>query len=139
VKAERLPAWALRRLNAEQRRAYDLLRYGDATPADRARAKDVLGWRPTGEERLALARELLADGLPRRQAAEAMGVGVRYLDRLLRTAGTRRDAPKTPPVSRGFVGLSDTAKGIALQRGARPPLEGFASVAELDAWLEEHR
>jgi hypothetical protein len=134
VKAERLPGWKLRRLNAQQRRAYDLLRYGLPGAADRARAKDVLGWKPTREERLALALELLADGTPRKLVADKMGVGVEYLDRLLRQANADKASQNTGRC-RDFSRPSDASKGSG-HPGRRPPLEGFASVADLDAWLE---
>lgn len=83
AKAERLPRARLRRMRPEQREAYDRLRWYSPGPAERARLKKTLGWKRTREETIALARELLAKGRMVAAAADELGVGTRYLKRLL--------------------------------------------------------
>ncbi len=82
-KAERLPRWRFRRLTPEQREAYNRLRWYSPGPAERARLKEVLGWRRTRVETVALAHELLEHGLIERAVAVHLDVSDRYLRRLL--------------------------------------------------------
>jgi hypothetical protein len=82
-KVARLPMWRFRLLDAEQRKAYDQLRWHRPGPAERARLKGVLGWRRTREETLALAHELLDDGRMIATVSDDLGVSRRYLRRLL--------------------------------------------------------
>jgi len=123
----------LKRLTPDQRDTYEHLIYWSPGPAERARLKVRLGWRRTREETLALVKELLARGLTRLQVAGELGVDVDYVDRLLKPSPTHEIEPKNPPTSRGVSGPSDGRKVI--RRTARP-IDGFASFAELDAWLE---
>jgi hypothetical protein len=142
VKAERLPTWAFRRLNTQQREAYNLLRYYSPGPAERARLKQVLGWRRTREETIALARELLADGLMIGVVADRCGIGRRYLARLLEQAENGSPTPEnTPdkPLNQAAVLAVTRETGIDSRPARqRPPAQGFATFSELDRWLEEN-
>lgn len=82
-KAERLPRWAFRRLSSEQKEAHNQLLWYGPGPADRARLKQVLGWRRTRTETISLATELLEQGLMESVVAGKLGVSHRYLHRLL--------------------------------------------------------
>jgi hypothetical protein len=144
VKAERLPGWALRRLNAEQRQAYDRLRWENPGLADRARAKLVLGWKRTREETVALAAELLAEGLLPAAVADRLGVTDRHMRRI--AADLRREGSEPPEnrvanphPQRPRADTTCEPNPVVPPAGARPPIGGFATVADLDAWLEEHR
>ena len=80
-------------MSAAQREAYYDLRWRPCGPAERARLKKTLGWKRTREETIALALELLEEGRNVLAIADLLGVGDRYLTRLLDQA---RDIEKQP-------------------------------------------
>lgn len=131
----RLTRRQVARLSNGQRAAYDQLHYGVNGPAARARLKMELGWRRSREETLALARELLAAGRTRLEAADEIGIRADYLDRILDRSDPPEISPKNQPVCRGVSGLTG---GVGVNHRPAPPPAGFASFAELDRWLEEH-
>jgi hypothetical protein len=63
-----------------------LTRSGRAGAAE----EEVLGWKRTREETIALAEELLAEGRMVSVVAEDLGVGERYLQRLLESPTPRK-------------------------------------------------
>jgi hypothetical protein len=137
-KIERLPRWSLKRMTVEQRAAYDVLRWQSPVPAERARLKLVLGWKRTYEETVALATELRAQGLMDSAIADELRIGDRYLRRLLKTGvHPSENVPANPHQQRAEVaptGESDTGIQVA---GRTAPIDGFPSLADLDAWLRE--
>ena len=141
VKVDRLTASAFRRLTDEQKVAYDRLRWHSPGPAERARLKIVLRWRRTREETVALARELLAEGLMLQVVADRVGVDHRYLKRVLSEVGEAEKAPRKPFVHAADLALTcetDVAipptKVATSERSSCP--RRFASLRDLDAWLE---
>ena len=79
------------RLSPEQKKAVDLLEFGDPrlefsnpSAAERGRAKTVLGWKRTREETLAYAVELLEAGMVQAAIAIRLDVSDRYLRELLK-------------------------------------------------------
>ena len=142
MKADRLATREYRRLSDEQRRAVDELRWGGPGPVRRARLKLALGWKRTGEEASALARELQAEGLNRNAIAGCLDVSDRHLRRLLaepaeKTLATPKNRPANPLPMRPHADITCRPKGIAHLARPKPPAAGFASVAALDRWLEE--
>jgi len=138
VKADRLPRWAFARLNAEQKEAYNALRWYAPGPAERARLKLILRWKRTRDESLALALEMLAAGRSRKAVADELGVTDRHLRRLLAETGseTPEKRPANPVPMRPSA---DTTCEIGIGHQPRPtrgPMGGFASFADLDQWLE---
>jgi hypothetical protein len=141
VKADRLPRWAFRRLTAEQKDAYNELRWHGPGPARRARLKLVLGWKRTHEEAVALARELAGEGRSRKAIADHLGVTDRHLRRLLADppdAGVRtREKQPANAVAKRY--RADTTCETRVDDRPRPPAAGFANGADLDRWLEDCR
>jgi hypothetical protein len=117
TRADRFPMWRFRRLNDEQRVALDLLRWYSPSAADRARAKNALGWRRTKEETIALAQELLAEGRILLAVANELGVGARYLRRLLAGVSDLEKPPRNRPTHKGKVALTRDSKGLGHPRG----------------------
>lgn len=105
-KAERLPRWAFRRLSDKQKEAHNRLLWYSPGLAERARLKQVLGWRRTQDETIALAQELLAGGRGRLEVAGIIGVGVRYLDRLLQGCPTSRNSAEKASMCRDVAVLT---------------------------------
>lgn len=144
MKAERLPKRAVRRLSDEQRRAYDRLRWAELGPADRARCKLVLGWRRTREETVALAAELLAEGLVGAAVASKLNVSPRYLRQVLadtsETSVLSTLDPSVQAVEMRLTGESGRlAFGAVPRHHSVPQPRAFACFAELDAYLDEQR
>jgi hypothetical protein len=142
VKADRLPLAAYRRLTEEQRRAVDELRWRSPAPAARARLKLLLGWKRTGVEATALARELEVDGLNRKAIAAYLGVSDRHLRRLLADPDdpapeTPEIGPANPVVERAQADTTCDAKVIPYPGRRTRPAAGFVSFADLDRWLDE--
>jgi hypothetical protein len=117
TRADRFPMWRFRRLNDEQRVALDLLRWYSPGPADRARAKNMLGWRRTREETIALAQELLAEGRILLAVANELGVGTRYLGRLLAEVSDLEKPPRNRSTHAAKVALTRNTKGLGRPRG----------------------
>ena len=138
MKADRLPRWAQRRLNAEQRAAYDRLRWHQPASAERARLKTILGWKRTREETEALATELLEQGLLERVVADRLGVSDRYLRRLVAgSQATPRIAAPDPSTHAAEVAPTcETDPALPPTRPKRSPLR-FGSFRDLDEWLGE--
>jgi hypothetical protein len=115
-KAERLPRWAFRLLNEEQKEAHNRLLWYGPGPAERARLKQVLGWRRTRVETAALADELLEQGLAGRVVADRLGVSDRYLHRLLvDESGTTPKRGRNPSGHAAEVALTgETDSGVPL-------------------------
>jgi hypothetical protein len=111
--------WRFRCLNDDQRAALDLLRWYSPGPAERARAKNVLGWRRTREETIALAQELLAEGRILLAAANELGVGARYLRRLLDEVSDVENPPRNRSTHAAKVALSRDTKGLGHPRAER--------------------
>jgi hypothetical protein len=112
-KAERLPRWAFRRLTDQQKEAHNRLVWYAPGPAERARLKKVLGWRRTRTETTALAWELLDQGRSRLDVAAEIGIGVRYLDRLLDGDGTAPNGAEKASVSKDVPALTgETDPGV---------------------------
>ncbi len=57
-KAQRFPKWAFRRLNSQQREAFDRLRWGRPGPADRARLRAYPGWAAAASARRAFLKAI---------------------------------------------------------------------------------
>ncbi len=141
VKVDRLTASTFRRLTDEQKVAYDRLRWHSPGPGERARLKIVLRWRRTREETVALACELLAEGLMLQVVADRVGVDHRYLKRVLSQVGKAGKVPRKPCVHATDLALTcetDVAipptKDAFSERSSCP--RRFASFNELDTWLE---
>jgi hypothetical protein len=147
VKADRLPAWKVRRLSPDEKAAVDRLRWYSPAPAERASLKRLLGWKRTHEETMALLAELLNRGMARSAIRDELGCTDRHLRRLL----SEIDAEQVPEAEnrtrKAFAGLEKTDITCESETGAhplgpatrsRPPAQGFASVADLDRWLEEN-
>jgi hypothetical protein len=111
-KAERLPRWAFRRLNDEQKEAHNQLLWYRPGPAKRARLKQVLGWRRTRDETRALAVELLEQGLIEKAVDLRLEVSDRYLHRLLAVQEPARENRGRKP--------SNHAEEVALTRETDP-------------------
>jgi DNA invertase Pin-like site-specific DNA recombinase len=90
-KLDRLSARAYGRLTPEKRQAADLLEWRTSPAADRGRAKSILGWRPTREETVAYARELIAGGLMASAVADRLQVSDRSLKRVLNPKNQARN------------------------------------------------
>jgi transposase-like protein len=139
----RVPMRRYRRLDPEQRDALDRLEFHRPGPAERARLKILLGWkRIPREERAALARELLADGMVTAAVADLLSVTDRHLRRLLaETAEKGSDPlPETAEIAEAMRPLADITSGpkvIPCPGRPRPPMDGFATFQDLDRWLEE--
>lgn len=135
-KAERLPLRAQRRLTAEQREAYDRLRWYRPGPADRARLKMVLGWKRTRDETIALALDLLGQGLLEQVVADRIGVSDRYLRRMLVEESLPPDFTALDPSGHAaeVAPTCEPDTGVPPRRPGRSPVR-FASFRELDEWL----
>jgi hypothetical protein len=96
VKADRVARRQLRRMTQAQRDAYERLRWHPCGPAERARLKRTLGWKRSREETIALALELRAEGRSDLAIADDLGVGDRYLTRLLDQVPDSPELPRNP-------------------------------------------
>jgi hypothetical protein len=113
---DRIPQRRLKKLTDAQRRAYDLLVYHKASPADRARAKVELGLRPSRQESLALTRELLSAGASVAAIADSLAVTDRSARRLIAEARrgglTLGNRPVFPLNHEPPADIIDAPKGI---------------------------
>jgi hypothetical protein len=95
-KAERTSLAQIRRMKVDQRALVVELQCADLSPAEQAKLKKKLGWKRTREETQAWARELIAEGRMPGPAARELGVGTRYLERLLRESETPQNGGRKP-------------------------------------------
>jgi hypothetical protein len=84
---------------------------------------------------------LLGEGLMPAAVADRLGVGERYLKRLLADtddSGSRPSVsrPANPHPDRAEVALTGSGKVAGHPGGSEAPTAGFASFAELDRWLD---
>jgi hypothetical protein len=98
MKAERVPRWRVSRMNAAQLDAYDRLRWYSPGPAERARLKATLGWKRTRQETIALALELRVEGRGDLAIADELGIGDRYLTRLLEQVRDHEKTRRNPSI-----------------------------------------
>jgi hypothetical protein len=113
VKADRLPAWKFRRLTSAQRDAFDCLRWERPGPAERARCKLVLGWKRTFEETVALAEDLLAEGLVVSAVRDSLRIGDRQLRRVLAELRQAENGSRKPSVQAGVADITCETEGDA--------------------------
>lgn len=113
---DRIPQWRLKKLTDRQRRAYDLLIFGNGSPADRARAKLELDLRPSRQENIALVCELLTAGASVAAIADSLAVTDRSARRLIaeaRNGGlTLENRPVFPLNHEASADINDSLKGI---------------------------
>jgi hypothetical protein len=110
---DRIPQRRLRKLTEKQRRAYDLLVFGKAAPAERRRAKVELDLRPTREENIALVCELLAARASASAIADALAVTDRSARRLISEAKEGQTVENGPvPLNHApLADINDSPKG----------------------------
>jgi hypothetical protein len=111
TRLSRLSARAYGRLTPEQQRAIDRLEWSRPDAAARGEAKTVLGWRRTKEETIGYAIVLLDRGLMPSAVATLLGVGDRYLRRLLDEGGNPQNRPRNRSVHAGKRGTNRQRQG----------------------------
>ncbi len=137
MKANRLPRRVVKRLSDAEHRALDELRFGSPDAARRGELKTQLGWRRTREETIAYAQALLARGMIITAVASRLNIERRYLARALNDDATPDLVPRKPASGVGKTATNLQTPTRDSRRGNLPaPAAGFASFAELDAWLE---
>jgi hypothetical protein len=108
----RLSARCYGRLTPEQKQAVDLLSWLSPGPAERGEAKTVLGWRRSREETIAYAERLLGQGLILSAVAHRLGVGDRYLRRLLNVLPDPDKQPRNRASRAGKGGTNRQRQGV---------------------------
>ncbi len=123
-------------MNSQQREAYDRLRWHHPSPAERSRLKLALGWRRTREETTAHVAELAAAGMVKAAIIDEVGISDRYLRSITSTRGDSPDlCPANPHHHRAVSELTCETGPTAQPGRSSAPLDGFATFADLDAWL----
>jgi hypothetical protein len=126
-------------MSPKQRRAYDELRWGSPDPAERAQLKKTLGWRRTTEETVALAGELLDQGLTPWAVRLELCVTDRHWRRIATQVSDAKKRPRYPADRAKKADTTGHPKGIGHPGPAditgRPPPGGFEDASELARWL----